>query len=170
MILVRVCLPLCFITKLFCIKPILCISTGVKLCVLFFILHRWAAVITLRYAIQYMTCNMLSGASLLWYTQEFKPCMPASAHTKKKLRSWEVYDQIYQYKSRNSINPSPKRRTEKNRQSGGQPGSSILFVCSQRDSQACRRKTQSNQDTDREQTRTGRYRVWWVSSLAALIV
>lgn len=32
---------------------------------------------------------------------------------KERLRSSEVYDQIYQYKSRNSINPSQEEKREK---------------------------------------------------------
>lgn len=156
--------------KLFCIKPISRSCTGVELCVLFLVytdeLHRVNSHNTAVRHTWHAICSLEPHCYDILRSSSRVRQLPR----KERLRSWEVYDQIYQYKSRNSINPRRRRRTEKNRQSGGQPGSSVLFVCSQRDSQACRRKTQSNQDTDRKQTRTGRYRVWWVSSLAALIV
>ena len=96
----------------------------------------------------------------------------SSSCTGEDCAAAEVYDQIYQYKSRNSINPLPRggeerKKTDKVR---GRPGSSVSLCAGRETASAVGGRHNQTGDTDREQTRTGRHGDWWVSLLAALIV
>lgn len=94
--------------------------------------HMWCATI----------CSRKRGVQTLYSTS-------AAAQDKK------LYDQIYQDKSRNSINPLAKRRREgqkkTEKRSEGPARFTLLFVCRQAEG---RRTTP--RDTDREQTKDER--------------
>lgn len=79
---------------------------------------------------------------------------------KERLCSSEVYDQIYQYKSRNSINPGQEEKREKTDKVRGQPGSSISLCASRETARAVggrhnQTETQIENRQGQEDTETG---------------